>query len=158
MGEKLIRLYYDDFHRFRKTNIMLIESIGESSLNIIPKGFRNNIFWQAGHLVTVEASLLYLRTNQTSPLDECYFRYFGKGPSPADFDDGIPVFSEIRKWLDKLPLIVESDLEKMKDLTYSEPRTVTSGKVLESFQDALQFLSLHEAYHLGSITAMAKLL
>jgi len=98
MASSNVRDYFDDFHRYRKVNIQLIDSVVPSAIMIIPEKFRNNIYWQAGHLVAVQASLLYLRTNQPVPIEEKYFTYFGKGSSPAVFDSNIPDFSEIRRF------------------------------------------------------------
>jgi uncharacterized damage-inducible protein DinB len=150
---------FDTFSRVRYQCIELIDSISGDKLDIIPDGFRNNVLWNAGHLVTVQASLLYTRVGRPSPLDTRYVRFFAKGSSPDDFDNELPPFDEVRQLLEKLIGVTQSDIPELEELAYLEPVTVSVGKmILKSFRDALSFLPLHETYHLGMMTAMKKLL
>jgi hypothetical protein len=139
-------------------NIALIDSVPDEKLMVIPDRFHNNIFWQAGHLLTSQASLLYRRTGQPLPVPESYFGYFGKGSSPDNFDSATPGYSEVRKQLEAILETTRKDLPKMLGLPYEKPITVTSGRILVSFDDALEFSALHEALHTGMITAMLKFL
>lgn len=149
---------YADFAGLRRANLGQIDGIAADKRSIIPGGFNNNIFWQAGHLVTVQASLLYRRTGQPIPLPEKYFTYFGKGTSPKTFDHDTPPYEEVRNHLEQMIAVTKADLDRMAELPYSEPVTVSTGKVLNSFADGLLFLLVHEAYHLGSFMAFRKFL
>ena len=157
-SKETLRLF-DTFSRVRNQNIELIDSIPLDKLEVIPKGFRNNVLWNAGHLVTVQASLLYVRVGRPSPLDTKYRRYFAKGSSPEDFDNELPAFDKVRLGLEKLIGVIQRDIPELEKLAYLEPITVSVGSItLESFRDALSFMPLHETYHLGMMTAMKKLL
>ena len=149
---------FEDLVRFRRANIAQIDSVAKDKLLCIPAGFRNNLFWQAGHLVTTQVSLLYRRTGQPLPIPEPYFAYFGKSTSPADFDHATPAFEEVRVLLVDIMETTKRDLPVLTGLSYPQPITVTSGKIIATFDDALEFTPLHEAYHMGIITAMIKFL
>ena len=157
-SEDTLKLF-DTFSRIRYQCIELIDSVPADKLDIIPEGFRNNVLWNAGHLVAVQASLLYTRVGRPSPLDTKYVRYFAKGSSPEDFDNGLPPFDEVRQLLEKLIGVTQRDIPELEGLAYPEPITVSVGSMtVKSFRDALSFLPLHETYHLGMMTAMKKLL
>ncbi len=153
--EHLMRSF-EDLVRVRKANIALIESVPAEKRTTIPGGYRNNILWQAGHLAATQASLLYRRTGQPLPVPETYFGYFGKGSSPESFDAGTPTYPEIRGLLESLLEITREDIPQLIGLPYVQPITVTTGRVLASFDDALEFAPIHEAIHMGMITAMLK--
>ena len=123
-----------------------------------PPGFNNNVYWHTGHLVTVQASLLYGRAGESLPIDERFRKYFAKGTSPKDFDKARPTFDLIHKLLETMIDRTAGDLEWLYQLTYPEPVTVTSGKILKSSADAMRFLPIHEGIHLGMLSSMLKFL
>lgn len=149
---------YQNFVQIRRANIALIDSIAPALLPVIPPGFSNNIYWQAGHLVAVQSSLLYRRSNQPMPIDETWMRYFAKATSPSDFDDNIPSFELVREALESCLLSTEHDLDQLALWTYPESISVSTGHRISSSADAMDFLSIHEAVHLGMMTAMKKYL
>ena len=95
MSKRELRSSFEDFVRVRKTNIALIDTVDQSALETIPLGFNNNVYWHTGHLVTVQASLLYGRAGEPLPIDERFRKYFAKGTSPKDFDKARPTFDLI---------------------------------------------------------------
>jgi len=64
-------------------NMAALRLTPPAARTVIPRGLRNHLHWQAGHLVTVQASLLYLRSGLTPFLDETWFAAFAKGTAPA---------------------------------------------------------------------------
>lgn len=155
---KLIEKAMLDFTIVRKKIITVVDEIDESKLMIIPDKLSNNIYWQCGHLVTTQASLLYKRTNSEIPLDDKYFNYFAKGTSPENFDNAIPPFLKIREEMEALVEYTANNLNRDADLKYPDEITVSTGHIIDSFASALAFLAIHEAHHLGSISTLRKLL
>jgi uncharacterized damage-inducible protein DinB len=149
---------FERFKTLRQCTIGIIDSIPDDRLQVIPGGFRNNIHWQAGHLAAVEASLLYRRAGQDLPVPESYVAYFGKGTAPADWDDRVPPFADVRRVLQTLPEQVRRDLDALSTWRYPEVSTVSTGTPIDSSLEALIFLPVHEAHHLGMMTAMKKFL
>jgi uncharacterized damage-inducible protein DinB len=157
MIQESTRELFDRFARMRQQTIDLLAHLPDSTAEKIPPGFRNNLHWQAGHLVAVQASLLYRRTSQELPLPDEFFTSFAKGTSPADWNADVPSFEATRKELTTQVEVNSRDLELMESLTYPEPVTVSTGHTLCSFLDALAFLPIHEGIHHGMIVAMLKL-
>lgn len=148
----------NDLTLVRKKIITVVDEIDQNKLMIIPAGLSNNIYWQCGHLVTTQASLLYKRTNSEIPVDKKYFDYFAKGTSPDNFDDNIPPFSKIRLEMETMIEYTGANLNRDGNLKYQEEIIVSTGHIIDSFATALAFLAIHEAHHLGSISTLRKLL
>ncbi|MDX9856279.1 MAG: DinB family protein [candidate division Zixibacteria bacterium] len=148
---------FERFVRFRTANITALDTVPEDACDIIPAGLRNNIHWQAGHLATVQASLLYRRCGVDAPLDDSWFASFAKGTSPSDWSGSTPSYADARTQLRALVDRTRSDLPSLAGLAYPEPVTVTGGERLSTFLDALGFLTIHEALHLGTINTMRRL-
>ena len=70
MYEQKIINAFSGFATLRKKNIELVNSIDIEKVTTIPSGLNNNIYWQAGHLVAVSASLLFKRTKSPIMIDE----------------------------------------------------------------------------------------
>lgn len=149
---------FEQFARLRRAAIDLIDTVPADCRTTIPDGLRNNLHWQAGHILTVQASLLYRRCGAPSPVSEDYYSTFGKGTSPADWGGQAPAFETVRAMLDMSLDQLKTDIPSMADLKYPETITVSTGDKLSSFADALRFLPVHEAIHLGVITAMNRIL
>ena len=141
----------------RNKNITLLKQVPEEKALIIPDKFSNNLYWQAGHILTTQMSLIYRRSNLEMPLiDTKYLDYFGKGTSPANFVKGIPSYSTLLKQLSEAILILEKDLHTYADKKYAEPAHVSFGMTLQSFHDAVIAIPYHEAYHMQAINLLLK--
>jgi len=148
----------EQFAVIRRLNLELIDAVAADKRTVIPSGFRNHVFWHAGHLVTVQASLLYARSGLALPIDESYLRCFAKGTSPSDFDDSVPTWRTVRTCHDELVERVGQDIDLLHARPYTEPVVVSTGHTLASALDAMEFLPIHESYHRGFLKAMLKLL
>ena len=119
---------------------------------------RNHVHWQAGHIVTVQASLLYLRAGLTPFLDEAYFTAFAKGTSPATWTGQEPSYDDVLAALEHSLETLAADIRKYSERQYPSPIVVSTGDTLTSFADALRFLPLHEMLHFGAIGTMVRIL
>ncbi|MCK4574409.1 MAG: hypothetical protein KAU36_08550 [candidate division Zixibacteria bacterium] len=57
-----------------------------------------------------------------------------------------PAFGTLRKLLESSIDMTANEIERLADLAYLEPVTVTSAKIRHSSAGAMQFLPIHEAY------------
>ncbi|MEE8576880.1 MAG: DinB family protein [candidate division Zixibacteria bacterium] len=154
---------FNRFKSLRRAIIGALDKIPPDMIETIPDRLRNNIHWQAGHIVTVQMSLSYRRSGLPMPVSDEWLSSFGKGTSPADWETlepglTIPSYRKTRKLLDDSIDQMSDDMERLLKTKYPEPVTVTSGLVITSFAEALEFLPVHEALHLGSIRTMHRLL
>ncbi len=141
----------------RNKNLSLLENISEEESLIIPDKFSNNLFWQAGHILTTQFSLLYKRSNLAMPLiDTRYVNYFAKGSSPSDFDSNLPTFQNLLSELKESLQILENDLHRYTDVKYESAVLVSFGMNLLSFHDAVLAIPYHEVYHMNAINLLLK--
>lgn len=141
----------------RNKNISLLENISQDVSHVIPEKFSNNLFWQAGHILTTQFSLLYRRSNLPIPMiDSTYLNYFSKGSSPSDFDSKIPSFLTLQKELKDSLEVVRKDLHIHASAKYDNTVVVSFGMTLNSFHDAILALPYHESYHMNAINLLAK--
>ncbi len=141
----------------RNKNRSLLENITAEQALIIPEKFSNNLYWQAGHILTTQMSLLYRRSNIEIPIiDKKYFSYFSKATSPSDFDSVIPTYEKLLHELKESLSILQNDLHNYSNAKYDIPVQVSFGMTLHSFHDAVLAIPYHEAYHLNAINLLIK--
>lgn len=151
MDKEILSKAFKDFVILRNQNLDLIKSVDSNAIMTIPDGFNNNLYWHLGHILTVQASLLYARCDIPLPIDDSYFKYFAKGTSPADFDDNIPSLDNLFGEHNDSIEWFKDDFKEYQEEEYDEPLTVSFGHTISSFKDAYLALPYHEAYHLGQI-------
>lgn len=150
--------HFERFTLFRRANCAVIDSIPPNLRDTVPHGLRNNIHWHLGHIITVQASLLYKRCDLELPVNPAYFDWFARGTSPGDWTPETTPFEALRNDAERLLEQTRGDLDRCKDARYVKPITVTGGVKLASFADALEFLAIHEALHFGSMNVMKRIL
>lgn len=138
--------------------LAVLRAVPPEHRTAVPRGLRNHLHWQAGHIVTVQASLLYLRSGLTPFLDDSYFTAYAKGTSPAGWTGEEPSYDTVLGELGRSLDILKTDFPRYSDHAYPAPIAVSTGDTLTSFADALRFLPLHEAIHLGTINTMVRIL
>lgn len=156
MKDPAIQKAITDLRTLRQTIRELYEDCSGQQITMIPNGFSNNLFWHLGHVITVFSSLLYHRCHQPMPVEEAYLGYFGKGTSPSDFDNNIPLTQRLLSELFTVIDQTETDLPLMLDKKYDVPLTVSFGHTIDSFRSALLALPMHDAYHLGAMKLLRK--
>ncbi|MEH7266144.1 DinB family protein, partial [Priestia megaterium] len=87
MKEEII---FNQSETVRSITVELLESIPESDWDVIPKGFRNNIRWNAGHILTIQDWFANSFRSLSENLPNKYWDYFAKDTSPADWTDDPP--------------------------------------------------------------------
>lgn len=132
-----------------------IEHLSEEQLTKIPHGFKNNILWNAGHIVSAGQKLTYGLSGLPLRITEDISPMFGKGTSPQEWT-GTPDIKKIREWLTATTDWLEEDYLKGIFKTYKEYPT-SYGVVLRNIDDAIAFGNTHEAVHFGVIMALKKL-
>lgn len=149
---------FDRLARMRDRTLILLADVPPALRAVIPNGLRNHLHWQAGHIVTVQASLLYLRAGLTPFLDDSYFAAFAKGTAPADWTGQEPSYTDVLNQLTSSIPRLATDLVTYAETRYPAPITVSTGDTLTSFADALRFLAIHEGIHQGVIGTMVRIL
>lgn len=122
----------------------------------IPKGFRNNIWWNIAHIVATQQILLYRWSGLPTRIDDNWIDRYKKGTEP----NMEPTEREIDQLSDYLINTVnwaEDDYRNGLFETYQQ--YITSVRVtLSSVEDAINFNNYHEGIHLGVILSQLKTL
>jgi len=130
----------------------------EARAHIVPPGWRNNLHWHLGHLVT--SPQLLTRGLAGEPLgDIADFRaFFARGTSPAEWTAEPPPYGAL---LDRLVEPVGQlfdDFADRQELAYAQPYPTTLGLVLSTPAEALHFSNAHDGVHLGLLLALKRAL
>ncbi len=132
----------------------LLEGLSVQQLNHIPAGYSNNLLWNAGHVLATQQLLLYGRCGQEMLLPDTFIEDFRKGTRPEG-EYGKNTISFIREKL--LPTAQQAAMDYERGVFQSfEPYQTSYGIELQDFGEALQFVNVHEALHLGYMMALKK--
>jgi DinB superfamily len=148
--QKQIELIKQTRSRF----IQLVESLSIEQLNEIPAGMSNNIAWNFGHIVAAQQGLCNGLSGVALNLDPAFITNFKKGTKPEGFinEETIHLFKGYI-------LSNINDLEKGLSeniFTNYQSYTTSFGNTLNDIEDAVRFVSVHDALHLGYSMAIRK--
>lgn len=143
-----------------RTNRRLMQNILDNysleQLNKVPEGFKNNLIWNIAHVVVTQQLLVYKLSGLPMMIDDEMVVAFRKGTKT----EGVVTQEQV----DKIKSLMFSTLDQTeKDLeaglfkNFNEYPTST-GFVLKSLDDAMNFNNFHEGIHLGYILALKKAL
>lgn len=146
---------FEVIKNLRKMFKNILESTSLEELNKIPSGFNNNIIWNIAHIVVSEQLLAYklsgLETNVPDELINAYRK------------DTKPEGSVTQEIVDQITSLLLSTINQTKE-DYSNgvfknytPYTVsTTGNTLNTIEDAISFIAIHEGIHYGYVLALLK--
>lgn len=138
-----------------RTNILkVIEGLSTEQLNKVPEGFNNNIIWNVAHCPVTHQLLTYFMSGNAPLIDQDTIEVYRKGNKPEG-----DVSSDKIKSIKSLMLSsiedLKRDLDKLKSSEYKSYMT-SYGVELNSLEDAISFLNIHEGVHFGYILALKK--
>lgn len=146
-------LLFKQFELTRGSFLKHIEGVTPEQANTQPDGFNNNIHWHIGHVLTVAEQFMMGFPKKSSHLPENYIELFGNGTRPADWTGDVPSVEVLTEQLKaQLGRIKEVPAERL-DEKLKKPFLG-----LETFGELANMALFHEAYHLGQIHAMKKLI
>lgn len=140
--------------QIRKHIIEELETHSLQQLLYIPVGFKNNIFWNAAHVLATQQLIMYYLTDNKMLVDKTFIEKYKKG-TIGNTEVTEKDIAELIEVLEQTPKILYKDYRSEK-LAYYKPYMTSFGVNLESIEDAIQFNNVHEAMHLGYIMAMKK--
>lgn len=141
-----------------KTNRRLLTKIMDKysleDLNKVPEGFSNNLIWNIAHVVVTQQLLVYKLSGLPLIIDDEMIDLYKKGTKTERevSQEEVDTIKELLfSTLDK----TEEDINAGIFKEYQEYPTST-GFVLKSVKDAMNFNNFHEGIHLGYILALKK--
>ena len=138
----------------RSALLSILEELTEDQLAAIPRGHRNNIFWNVAHVMVTQQLLLYGLSGLPLSLDDDFVKRFTKG-SVAASEVSQPDLEIVRANL--LPLCKKAQ-EDFKKGVFQEyrPYMTSTGIELRSINDGISFSSYHDGIHLGVVLSLKK--
>ncbi len=123
-------------------------------LNKIPSGFKNNIIWNAAHIVSIQEILTYklCGLDVISPKNVVYGYKNGTAPESDVTEDFV---SEVNGLLVSSMDALEQNYIDGKFTNFKPYKTLT-GVTLTSIEDAIGFNVFHEGLHTGYIMSIRK--
>ena len=138
----------------RESILSILNDHDPEQLNTIPKGFSNNLIWNAGHLVVTQQALIYLACGLKGNIPRQLYPLYKPGSKPT----GATTLEEVKELKELListiqPTIDDFDAEKFQNF---EERMTGTGFYLSNIEDAFEFVNFHEGLHLGYMMNIRK--
>lgn len=132
-----------------------ISNLTVKELNTIPSGFSNSIIWNVGHVIVTQQLLHYKMSGLNPLVDEELINRYKKGTVPTDNYTPEDEIKRIKSLLENTLEWLKQDIDAGNFKTFDTYET-SYGITLNSFDQALYFITVHEGLHLGYIMAMRK--
>ncbi|AXT57502.1 DinB family protein [Aquimarina sp. MMG015] len=138
----------------RKLLAKIMDNFSLEDLNKVPQGFNNNLIWNIAHVVVTQQLLTYKLSGLPMMISDEMIVKYRKGTKT----EGLVSKEEVEKVKELLFTTIdktEKDIDGSIFEGYQEYPTST-GFVLKSVEDAINFNNFHEGIHLGYILALKK--
>lgn len=138
----------------RKAFRNVLDNYSLAQLNLVPKGFKNNLFWNIAHVVVTQQLLCYKLSGLDVLVSDEWVKLYKKGTCTS-VDASISDLELLKKLVHSTIEQTEKDITLDVFQTFTEYPTST-GFVLKSIDDAFEFNNFHEGIHLGYVLALKK--
>jgi len=134
--------------------IKLMDGLTIEQLNVVPRGYNNNIAWNFNHIVAAQQILCYVRghVDTRMPLDKV--TKYQRGSSPEGFisEEEISFYKEQAfTLLETLKADVDANI-----FGNYEAVTTMFGVTLSNVNDAIAYFVTHDNLHYGYALALRK--
>ncbi|KDN55207.1 hypothetical protein FEM21_17980 [Flavobacterium seoulense] len=133
----------------------LIQGFTLEQLNKVPEGFKNNLIWNVAHIVVTQQLLVYKLAGLPVMVSDELIEKYKKG-TKTEQEASQEEVDEILTLLHTTIAQTEKDIENNLFQNFTEYPTST-GFVLKTNQDSMEFNNFHEGIHIGVILAIRKL-
>lgn len=145
------------FKYSRTSTLILLNNIDASIWDIQPDKFPNNIRWNAGHIYAEAEGFLHDADHEYEIIRPDWQDLFTDGTRPSEWTITPPSMQELIDALQEQDTRIESFFQHKLDNPTSKVRDV-NGLMLETAEDAMQFITWHEGIHIGDIKSLRNLL
>lgn len=152
MVEKLFNITLQN----RKNLLNILRNTPKDTLLKIPKGYRNNIWWNIAHVTVTQQLLVYNLSKVPMLIPKEIVDKFRKGTIP----DGTSTNEEMEQIAFFLISAIERTEEDFKKGVFTDYNEYTTSAqvTLNEVGDAIAFNVFHEGLHMGAIRSLQKAL
>lgn len=146
-------LLFKQFELTRNNFLKEVSGLNPEIMDIQPDGFNNTIHWHIGHILTTTEQIMLGYPKKSSHLPESYLGLFGYGTKPADWQGDVPSVEQLTEQL-------KEQIGRLKEIPASSLQQELKEPFLglATFGEIANFALYHEAYHIGQIHAMARVI
>ena len=146
---------FDTLLASRELTLKFVQDFTPEQLNYIPKGFKNNLIWNLGHMVVTQQLLWYDLAGKNMLIPNEMVEKYRKGSQPkATVDE-----QEIIKIKELLVSLPKKSIADYKNGIFDQYNSYTTSfnVSLNTIKDGIKFNNFHEGLHVGTIMALRKL-
>ncbi|TFB21782.1 DinB family protein [Filobacillus milosensis] len=143
----------NQWNLWRSWVVAIIDMVPEEHYDVIPEPYRNNIRWNAGHLLVGFDDVVASTLGTERQLSDKYHIMFPRESSPTDWTEEPPSMIEIKEKLKQQP---EELGEAVKGKLDTPLKQEFMG--MKTLGEMLQFLTAHDALHLSTMNSIRRLL
>lgn len=138
----------------RENFITLMDSLSIEQLNVIPRGFSNNIAWNFAHIVAAQQILCYVRGIVPTRIPTAEVTKYQKGSRPEGFISK----DELNYYKEKAFTLLDDLREDAANAIFGnyEPVTTAFGVTLNNIDDATAYFCTHDNLHFGYAMALKR--
>ena len=149
-----MKQYFELIKQSRQNLLILISGFSIEELNKIPENYNNNLIWNLGHVIVTQQILCYKLADVNPRLDIAQYTKYAKGSKPEG-----DISLDEYELLKSLALTTVSDMEEDYNtglfISYNSYST-SFGVDLNSIEDAIHFIGIHEGMHYGYSMALKR--
>ncbi len=138
-----------------KNRAILLKFLTDFSLdqlNVVPKGYRNSIYWNIAHVVVTQQLLVYKLSGIPMLVETDLVDAYRKG-TKTECDVTQQEVNHLKTLLFSTVEQTQTDYDSGIFKTYNQ-YTVSTNSTLTCVEEAIEFNNFHEGIHLGYILAM----
>jgi hypothetical protein len=155
MNEEML---FQQMKFIRDRTIAQLDATSEEIVEVIPKGFKNNLLWNFAHIFVTQDYLLYSFLKEKHQLPEHYLEQFRMGTSPTDWTNEPPALAEIRTYLIEQPnRIIETFSGRLHEIG-EKPFKLGPTVTFTTLGEVLGFANFHEGTHQGTINSLKRVM
>jgi hypothetical protein len=146
-------ILFNQIESYRSYVLGVIENVTSEEAEIIPRGFRNNIRWNLGHMYTDQYLWIRALTKEMTIVPQEYISWFGYGTSPNNFTAETPSFEQLK-------ILLKDQPKKIKE-TYGDQLEIEFPPTemgMYTIEQVLIRTIFHEGMHLQTILDIKKCL
>lgn len=145
---------FDLIRQTRTRFIDLVDGLSIEELNEIPAGMNNNIAWNFGHIITAQQGLCNGLSGVEQDVPDELTAGFKKGTKPESFISQEEI-DELKEYAMSCIDELERGLSENVFVQYNT-YTTSYGYTLNNIEDAVRFVMVHDALHLGYAMAIRR--
>jgi hypothetical protein len=147
---------FEIIRQTRQNFLSLVEGHSLATINQIPLGFNNNLIWNFGHALASQQLLVYRPAGLALHMDQDLVDKYRRGTKPDGKINAAELYALKSLGMETVD-VMEADYAAGK-FTQFEPYLTGYGVQLNTVEDALRFVPVHEALHYGYAMALKRVI